>query len=131
MDEEEEVQYVKLISADGHEFILDRAIAVAHSKTIATMLEGSFLEARENVIRFPEMAAYILERFVKYVHYKTMHSNSSSRIPDFVSCAFAHRMPRNVTAEFHIPVRTRRDERKIDPPHLPNHFALLVLDYRA
>jgi elongin-C len=82
---EEEVQYVKLISSEGHEFILDRSIAVAYSKTIAMMLEGSFLEAQENVIRFPEMAGFILERLVKYLHYKAQYSNSSSRIPDFVS----------------------------------------------
>jgi elongin-C len=82
---EEEVQYVKLVSSEGHEFILDRSIAVAYSKTIAMMLEGSFLEAQENVIRFPEMAGFILERLVKYLHYKAQYSNSSSRIPDFVS----------------------------------------------
>lgn len=82
---DEEVQYVKLISAEGHEFLLDRNIAIAYSKTIAMMLEGSFLEARENVIRFPDMAGYILERLVKYLHYKAQYSNSTSRIPEFVS----------------------------------------------
>jgi elongin-C len=88
MGDEDEIQYVKLISAEGHEFIMDRSIAVAYSKTIAMMLEGSFLEARENIVRFPEMAGYILERIVKYLHYKAQHSNSASRIPDFVSCCW-------------------------------------------
>jgi len=81
----EEVQYVKLVSAEGHEFFLDRSIAVAYSKTISMMLEGSFREAQDNVIRFPDMAGYVLERLVKYLHYKAQYSNSSSRIPEFVS----------------------------------------------
>lgn len=82
---EEKVDYVKLISAEGHEFLLDRSIAIAHSKTIGLMLEGSFREAQDNVIRFPDMAGYILERLVKYLHYKAQYSNSTSRIPEFVS----------------------------------------------
>ena len=84
---DEEVQYVKLISAEGHEFLMDRSIAIAYSSTVRMMLEGSFLEARENVIRFPDMAGYILERLVKYLHYKAKYSNSTTRIPDFVSYA--------------------------------------------
>lgn len=82
---EEEVQWVKLISAEGHEFFVDRSIAIAYSKTISLMLEGSFREAQDNIIRFPDMAGYILERVVKYLHYKARYSNSTSRIPEFVS----------------------------------------------
>jgi transcription elongation factor B subunit 1 len=82
---DEMVQYVKLISSEGHEFLLDRSIAIAYSKTIGTMLEGSFREAQDNVIRFPDMAGYILERLVKYLHYKAQYSNSTSRFPEFVS----------------------------------------------
>lgn len=83
------VQYVKLVSAEGHEFFLDRSIAIDHSKTIAMMLEGSFREAQDNVIKFPDMAGYILERLVKFLHYKAQYSNSTSRIPEFVSCQMA------------------------------------------
>lgn len=84
-EESEGVQYVKLVSAEGHEFFLDRGVAIAYSKTISTMLEGSFREAQDNVIRFPDMASYVLERVVKYMHYKAQYSNSSGRIPEFVS----------------------------------------------
>lgn len=80
----EEKTFVKLISAEGHEFFLDREIAIASSKTIRLMLEGSFREAQDNVIRFPDIAGYILERVVKYFHYKAQHSNSTSRLPQFV-----------------------------------------------
>jgi hypothetical protein len=79
----EETIFVKLVSAEGHEFFLDREIAIASSKTIRLMLEGSFREAQENVIRFPDIDGYILERVVRYLHYKAQHSNSTSRIPEF------------------------------------------------
>jgi hypothetical protein len=83
MSEEEKV-YVKLVSAEGHEFFLDREIAMASSTTIRTMLEGQFREAQDNIIRFPDIAGYILERVVRYLHYKSQYSNSSARIPDFM-----------------------------------------------
>ena len=41
---------VKLVSAEGHEFFLDKEVAIAGSKTIQMMLEGAFREASENVI---------------------------------------------------------------------------------
>lgn len=83
-NDNEEIAYVKLISAEGHEYFLDREVAVSASKTIRMMLEGSFREAQDNVIRFPDIASYILERVVKYFHYKAQHSNSTSRLPQFV-----------------------------------------------
>jgi hypothetical protein len=80
----EEATFVKLVSAEGHEFFLDREIAIASSKTIRLMLEGSFREAQEGVIRFPYIDGYILERVIRYLHYKAQHSNSTSRIPEFM-----------------------------------------------
>ena len=76
--------YVKLVSAEGHEFFLDKEIAMASSTTIRTMLEGQFREAQDNIIRFPDIAGYILERVVRYLHYKAQYSNSTARIPDFM-----------------------------------------------
>jgi len=82
--EEDKVTYVKLISAEGHEFFVDREVATNASKTIRMMLEGSFREAAENTIRFPDIASYILERVVRYFHYKAHHQNSTARLPQFV-----------------------------------------------
>ena len=79
----EEAKYVKLVSAEGHEFFMERKIAVASSNTIRTMLEGKFRESQENVITFPEISGYILERVVKYLHYKAQYSHSTTRIPEF------------------------------------------------
>jgi hypothetical protein len=76
--------YVKLVSAEGHEFFMDRETAVSASQTMRLMLEGDFREAHNRVIELPDIAGYILEKVVQYLHYKTQHSNSESRIPEFV-----------------------------------------------
>jgi transcription elongation factor B subunit 1 len=83
MGSQEEVVYVKLISAEGHEFYLDREVAINASKTIRLMLGGSFREAQDNVIRFPDIAGYVLEKVIHYFHYKEQHSSSSNRLPLF------------------------------------------------
>jgi hypothetical protein len=80
----EERVYVKLVSAEGHEFFLDRDIAIGSSSTIKTMLEGQFREAQDNIIHFPDIAGYILERVVRYLHYKAQYSNVNERIPEFI-----------------------------------------------
>ena len=77
-------KYVKLISAEGHEFYVERKIAMAGSGTIRTMLEGHFFrESNENLIRFPDISSHILERVVGYIYYKAQHSQSTTRIPEF------------------------------------------------
>ena len=75
--------YVKLVSAEGHEMFLDRSIAIAASGTIRTTLEGPFREAQDNVIHLPEITTSILERVVRYMHYKAKYSNARDRIPEF------------------------------------------------
>ena len=63
------LQFVKLVSAEGSEFYIDRRVAISASKTIRTMLEGQFREAKDNVITFPEISNYILERVLQYLYY--------------------------------------------------------------
>lgn len=63
--------FVKLVSAEGHEFFVDRNVAISASKTIRTMLEGQFREAQDNVIHFPEISNYILERVLQYLYYQS------------------------------------------------------------
>ena len=83
-DDNQMTTYVKLISAEGHEFFLDKEVAVSASKTIRLMLQGSFREAQENVIRLPDLAGFVLERVIKYMHYKAQHRHSTGQIPDFI-----------------------------------------------
>ena len=84
MSDDEKKEYVKLVSAEGHEFFVEKQIAMSSSTTIRTMLEGQFREAEDNVITFPDITGYILERVVRYLHYKAHYRNSSARIPDFM-----------------------------------------------
>lgn len=69
-DKEKELTFVKLVSAEGSEFYIDRKVAISASKTIRTMLEGQFREAKDNVIHFPEISNYILERVLQYLYYQ-------------------------------------------------------------
>ena len=83
-DESEKQTIIKLISAEGHEFFMDKEVAMAGSQTIRAMLQGSFREAQENTIRFPDQAGYVLEKVIQYLHYRAQYRNSKARIPEFV-----------------------------------------------
>ncbi|EQC27571.1 transcription elongation factor B, polypeptide 1 [Saprolegnia diclina VS20] len=74
-------EYVKLISAEGHEFYVARKCALV-SGTIKAMLSGHFSESKGEV-RFPDIGAPILEKVIQYMYYKKRYSNSNARIPDF------------------------------------------------
>ncbi|GBG31385.1 Elongin-C [Hondaea fermentalgiana] len=73
--------YVKLISAEGHEFFLDKEVAMI-ATTISAMLTGNFSESKGE-IRFPEISTKVLEKVVQYLHYKQKYTNSSQPIPEF------------------------------------------------
>mmetsp|Transcript_31644 Transcript_31644/g.94671 ORF Transcript_31644/g.94671 Transcript_31644/m.94671 type:complete len:104 (-) Transcript_31644:507-818(-) len=82
-DDEAEDVYVKLISAEGNEIFLEKRVAIAGSETMKAMLEGQFKESEQNLIRFPDIAGHILEKVVRYMHYKVKYSNATGRIPEF------------------------------------------------
>ena len=83
MDDDDEVPnpYIKLISAEGHEFLIDRKCA-SSSGTIKAMLSGSFSES-SGEISFKEISTPILEKVIQYFYYKIRYSNSQVRIPEF------------------------------------------------
>jgi len=56
------------LSAEGHEFIVDRKCACV-SKTIEAMLAGGFTESKGE-IKFPEISTNILEKVIQYLYYK-------------------------------------------------------------
>jgi Skp1 family, tetramerisation domain len=80
-DAEQSSTMIKLISAEGHEFIVDRRCAMV-SGTIKAMLSGQFAESRGEV-RFPEIPGVILEKVVQYLYYKVRYTHSSQRVPNF------------------------------------------------
>ncbi|KAJ3079630.1 hypothetical protein HK102_003657 [Quaeritorhiza haematococci] len=75
---------VKLISADGFEFIIDRKCAMG-SNTIKNMLSspGQFTESVQNEIHFRDIKAIILERVCKYLYYKVRYTNTNREVPEF------------------------------------------------
>jgi len=79
---EDEVKTIKLISSDGHEFIVDRKCALV-SGTIRSMMEGAFSEAEQGQINFREISTPILEKVIQYFYYKVKYTNNTSTIPEF------------------------------------------------
>ncbi|KAL6462930.1 hypothetical protein MHYP_G00293520 [Metynnis hypsauchen] len=76
--------YVKLISSDGHEFIVKREHALT-SGTIKAMLSGpgQFAENETNEINFREIPSHVLSKVCMYFTYKVRYTNSSTEIPEF------------------------------------------------
>merc|ERR1719431_1282287 len=79
-----DAMYVKLISSDGHEFIIKRANAMT-SGTIKAMLSGpgQFLENETNQVKFKEIPSHILQKLCMYFNYKVKYANSSTEVPEF------------------------------------------------
>ena len=72
-----EAMYVKLISADDHEFFIKRETALA-SGTIKAMLSGpgQYRENEANEIRFKEIPSHVLSKICTYFMYRVSQSTS-------------------------------------------------------
>ncbi|MBA0574598.1 hypothetical protein Golob_001788, partial [Gossypium lobatum] len=66
---------VKLISAEGMEFVIDKEAAMV-SQTIRNMLTspGGFAEAEHGEVTFPEISAVILEKICQYFYWSLQYS---------------------------------------------------------
>merc|ERR1711871_556841 len=76
---------VKLISAEGFEYVIERDAAMV-SGTIKNMLSspGMFVES-SGEINFPEISGVVLEKVCQYFHYKLKFTNSAqAQIPEFL-----------------------------------------------
>eukprot|EP01091_Cochliopodium_minus_P012237 TRINITY_DN3668_c0_g1_i1.p1 TRINITY_DN3668_c0_g1~~TRINITY_DN3668_c0_g1_i1.p1 ORF type:complete len:106 (+),score=24.03 TRINITY_DN3668_c0_g1_i1:55-372(+) len=84
MDDSPQDETIKLISAEGHEFIIDKNAAMV-SGTIKSMLSGpvNFSENSLNEVSFREISTPILEKVIQYFYYKLKYTNSSNEIPEF------------------------------------------------
>ncbi|KAJ2890897.1 elongin C [Coemansia aciculifera] len=82
------MSFVKLISGDGFEFVLDKQVA-EHSPTIKNMLDTShgaaFTEALTNQVKFPEIKGKVLEKVCQYLYYKHRYAaeGATDRVPAF------------------------------------------------
>ncbi|XP_012279066.1 elongin-C isoform X1 [Orussus abietinus] len=79
-----DAMYVKLISSDGHEFIIKREHALT-SGTIKAMLSGpgQFAENETNEVNFRGILSHVLQKVCMYFTYKVRYTNSSTEIPEF------------------------------------------------
>eukprot|EP01104_Vermistella_antarctica_P009626 TRINITY_DN248_c1_g1_i1.p1 TRINITY_DN248_c1_g1~~TRINITY_DN248_c1_g1_i1.p1 ORF type:complete len:103 (+),score=31.67 TRINITY_DN248_c1_g1_i1:155-463(+) len=76
---------VKLISKEGHEFVVDRVAAMA-SGTIKEMLKtgpGTIAEQRLGEFIFREISTPVLEKVIQYFYYKMKYTNSTRDIVEF------------------------------------------------
>nr|XP_045006602.1 elongin-C-like [Jaculus jaculus] len=76
--------YVKLISSDGHRFVVKREHALT-LETRRNMLGGTgqFAEHETNEVNFREIPSHVLSKACIYFTYKVRYTNSSTRIPKF------------------------------------------------
>ncbi|KAJ9060012.1 elongin C [Entomophthora muscae] len=73
MDEQSsEIRFVKLISSDGFEIVLDKDVAMG-ARTIKNMLSGSESFLESSTMKF---TLGILEKVADYLHYKARYSAS-------------------------------------------------------
>ncbi|XP_022883198.1 elongin-C-like isoform X1 [Olea europaea var. sylvestris] len=71
---------VKLISAEGFEFVIDKKAAMV-SQTIRNMLTspGSFAETEHGEVTFPEISTTILEKICQYFYWSLQYASSMVR----------------------------------------------------
>ncbi|XP_052188070.1 elongin-C isoform X2 [Diospyros lotus] len=70
---------VKLISAEGFEFVIDKKAAMV-SQTIRNMLTspGGFAEAQHGEVTFPEISTTILEKVCQYFYWSLQYASRSA-----------------------------------------------------
>uniref|UniRef100_A0A915CSY3 Elongin-C n=1 Tax=Ditylenchus dipsaci TaxID=166011 RepID=A0A915CSY3_9BILA len=77
-------EYVKLLSSDGHEFIIKRKNALT-SGTIKAMLSspGGYAENETNEVLLKEIPSHVLQRVCHYLLYNVRYTNFATEIPGF------------------------------------------------
>ncbi|XP_022883212.1 elongin-C-like isoform X3 [Olea europaea var. sylvestris] len=80
---------VKLISAEGFEFVIDKKAAMV-SQTIRNMLTspGSFAETEHGEVTFPEISTTILEKICQYFYWSLQYARSWVCSPMIISSSF-------------------------------------------
>merc|ERR1712228_893441 len=74
--------YLRLVSADGHQFFLDRRIAY-ECDTFRKMVEQEgFKEGQLNTINLPTIPGKLLEKVIEYLYYKYKYTDAKTTIPD-------------------------------------------------
>mmetsp|Transcript_75526 Transcript_75526/g.161807 ORF Transcript_75526/g.161807 Transcript_75526/m.161807 type:complete len:117 (-) Transcript_75526:101-451(-) len=83
LDPAESFSYLKLISADGHQFFLDRRIAYECDTFRKWVEQDHFKEGQTNEIKLPTITGKLLEKVIEYLYYKYKYTDSKVAIPEF------------------------------------------------
>ena len=77
-----ESMYLKLISSDGHEFVVRRDFAVSASPTIKNMLSGpgQYSESQPNEIYLKDIPSHVLINVCRYFAYKAKYTKYAHRL---------------------------------------------------
>mmetsp|Transcript_112984 Transcript_112984/g.324723 ORF Transcript_112984/g.324723 Transcript_112984/m.324723 type:complete len:114 (+) Transcript_112984:70-411(+) len=82
-DPTESFSVLRLVSADGHEFYLDRRIAY-ECDTFRKMVEqGGFKEGQMNEIKLNNITGRLLEKVIEYLYYRYKYTDAKVPIPEF------------------------------------------------
>jgi len=90
LDEEDSLntakEYVKLVSKEGHEFVVSRDVVLS-SGTIRAMLTGpgqwKEKSGPQATIHFEAISTHILEKVIQYFYYKKQYDGSTAPLPPF------------------------------------------------
>ncbi|CAE7188655.1 ATAD3 [Symbiodinium pilosum] len=83
LDPVETFSFLRLVSADGHEFFLDRRIAY-ECDTFKKMVEKEgFKEGQTNEIHLPTITGKLLEKVIEYLYFKYKYTDAKVPIPEF------------------------------------------------
>uniref|UniRef100_A0A8I5YQD6 Elongin-C n=1 Tax=Pongo abelii TaxID=9601 RepID=A0A8I5YQD6_PONAB len=78
-----DAMYVKLISSDGHEFIVKREHALTSGTIKATLSgPGQFAVSETSEVNFREIPSRALSKVCTYFTYKVCYPNSSTKVPE-------------------------------------------------
>ncbi|KAK4408596.1 Elongin-C [Sesamum angolense] len=82
---------VKLISAEGFEFVIDKKAAMV-SQTIRNMLTspGSFAETEHGEVTFPEISTTILEKICQYFYWSLQYASCNVELLGLADCQHEH-----------------------------------------
>lgn len=69
--------YVRLVSADNHQFLISARHARV-SNVLAAILDGGFLEGHTRTVHLPDIPAQVLEKVCQYLHFAVRQQNCSA-----------------------------------------------------
>eukprot|EP00927_Polykrikos_kofoidii_P079974 TRINITY_DN76828_c0_g1_i1.p1 TRINITY_DN76828_c0_g1~~TRINITY_DN76828_c0_g1_i1.p1 ORF type:complete len:132 (-),score=26.92 TRINITY_DN76828_c0_g1_i1:60-407(-) len=84
LDPAEAFSWLRIVSADGHHFYLDRRIAYECDMFKKSVEQEGFKEGQMNEIHLPTITGKLLEKVIEYLYYTYKYTDAKVAIPEFV-----------------------------------------------